>query len=116
MDLKDMDAWFLAKEEPDKSCLLALRSYIVQSDKNITEAWKYRMPFFCYKGKMFCYLWVNKKSKLPYVGFVDGKLMSHPKLLVEKRSRMKILLIDPSKDIPVTLIKSILKEAIKLRS
>ncbi|HTJ53091.1 MAG TPA: DUF1801 domain-containing protein [Cyclobacteriaceae bacterium] len=116
MDLKDMDAWFLAKEEPDKSCLLALRSYIAQADKNITEAWKYRMPFFCYKGKMFCYLWVNKKNNLPYVGFVDGKLMSHPKLLVEKRSRMKILPIDSSKDIPVTLIKSILKEAIKLRS
>ena len=116
MDLKDMDAWFLAKEEPDKGCLLALRSYILQSDKKITEAWKYRMPFFCYKGKMFCYLWVNKKSKLPYVGFVDGNLMSHPKLLVEKRSRMKILLIDSSKDIPVTALKSILKEAIKLRS
>ena len=115
MDLKDMDAWFLAKEEPDKSCLLALRSFILKADKNITEAWKYRMPFFCYKGKMFCYLWVNKKHKLPYLGFVDGRMMLHPKLLIEKRSRMKILLIDPSKDIPVTLVKSILREAIKLR-
>ncbi|HEY8936927.1 MAG TPA: DUF1801 domain-containing protein [Cyclobacteriaceae bacterium] len=116
MDLKDLDAWFLAKEELNKSCLLALRSFILQSDKNITEAWKYRMPFFCYKGKMFCYLWTNKKTRLPYIGFVDGRMMHHPKLLIEKRSRMKILLIDPLQDIPVTLLKSILKEAIKLRS
>ena len=114
--MKELDLFYLQKDEPLKSCLLFLRNHILAFDKNITEAWKYRMPFFCYKGKMFCYLWVNKKNNLPYVGFVDGKLMSHPKLLVEKRSRMKILLIDPSKDIPVTLVKSILKEAIKLRS
>ena len=117
MDLKDFDAWFLAKEEPEKACLLALRSFILQYNKDITVAWKYRMPFFCFKGKMLCYLWINKThNNMPYIGFVDGRNIDHPKLLMEKRSRMKILVIDPSKDIPITVIKSILKEAIKLRS
>ena len=70
------------------------------------------MPFYCYKGKMFCYLWVHKKFKQPYIGIVEGARINHPDLLLEKRARMKILLIDPEKDIPVKRIKAILKEAL----
>lgn len=70
------------------------------------------MPFYCYKGKMFCYLWVHKKFKQPYIGIVEGARINHRDLLLEKRARMKILLIDPEKDIPVKRIKAILKEAL----
>jgi len=33
------------------------------------------MPFFSYRGTMFCYLWVQKKDLMPYVGFVEGLCM-----------------------------------------
>ena len=67
------------------------------------------MPFFCYKGKMFCYLWVHKKYDQPYIGIVDGNKIDHPDLLIEKRARMKILLIEPNKNIPQKKIRLILK-------
>ena len=72
------------------------------------------MPFYCYDGKMFCYLWVHKKFKQPYIGIVEGKSIDHPDLIAEKRSRMKILLLDPLKDIPIKKIDTLLKEVIDL--
>ncbi|HUM48046.1 MAG TPA: DUF1801 domain-containing protein [Chitinophagales bacterium] len=109
----DPDNFYLEKDEPARSCLLALREIILLHDPEITTAWKYKMPFFCYHDKMFCYLWVHKKLHLPYLGIVEGRKINHPKLLAEKRSRMKILLIDPAKDIPVKTISVILKEALR---
>lgn len=112
--LRPIDNYFLQKEEPLKSCLQFLRGYILTQDTNITEAWKYGMPFYCYKGKMFCYLWTHKKYNQPYLGIVEGKRINHPDLLLEKRARMKILLINPNKDIPIKKINSILKEVLAL--
>jgi hypothetical protein len=114
--LRPIDNWFLEKDEPVKSCLAFMRGHILVLDKDITEAWKYGMPFYCYKDKMFCYLWIHKKYRQPYLGIVDGLRMQHPDLLQEKRSRMKLLLLDPSKDLPLRKINAILKEALVLRS
>lgn len=113
MMLRPIDNFFLKQEEPVKSCLLVLRELIPAFDKNITEEWKYGLPFYCYKGKMFCYLWLHKKYKQPYIGFVRGDLMNDPALLLEKRKQIKILLIDAENDIPVKKIKALLKEARK---
>ena len=112
--MKDIDLFYLQKDEPIKSCLLYLREHLLAFDKTITEAWKYRMPFFCYKGKIFCYLWVNKTTDQPYIGIVEGRKLEHPLLIIEKRSRMKIMMIDAEKDIPVNTINEILKMAINL--
>lgn len=113
--MRPIDLYFLGKEEPARGCLLYLRNHIAGFDAGITEEWKYRMPFYCYKGKMLCYLWTNKKTGKPYIGFVDGNLMDRPELLMEKRNRMKILPIDPVSEIPMLLIDSMLAEAIGLR-
>jgi hypothetical protein len=110
MTLSPIDNWFLQKDEPTKSCLQFLRELILKQDKQMAETWKYSMPIYCYKGKMCCYLWVHKKYKQPYVGIVEGKQIDHPDLIIEKRARMKILLIDAGKNIPVKKINAILKE------
>ncbi len=94
--------------------MLALRDIILSQDEHITHELKYGMPFFCYKGKMFCYLWVHKKLGQPYVGIVEGQRVEHPQLIVEKRARMKIMLLDAGKDLPVKTIKGILKQALDL--
>ena len=83
MVLRPIDNYFLQQEEPTKSCLLFLRQTILKKDGNITEAWKYGMPFYCYHGKMFCYLWVHKKYQQPYIGIVEGKRIDHPDLLLQ---------------------------------
>jgi hypothetical protein len=112
--LRDIDNYYLEKAEPVKGCLLFLRQHILNFDSNITEAWKYRMPFFCYKGRMFCYLWVHKKNGLPYLGIVEGGKIDHPDLIQEDRARMKIMLIDPYNDLPIGTVDKILEVAIKL--
>jgi hypothetical protein len=114
MNARPIDEYFLQKDEPTKSCLQFLREHILQLDTNITEAWKYGMPFYCYKGKMFCYLWVHKKYHQPYIGVVEGKRLNHPDLLSEARARMKILLIDPAQDMPMETIDEILTAALAL--
>ncbi|HEY5919870.1 MAG TPA: DUF1801 domain-containing protein [Chryseolinea sp.] len=110
----EIDNFYLSKPEPLKSCLLSLRDVILHSNSEITEAWKYSMPFFCLRKRMFCYLWIQKKTSLPYIGIVEGRNISHPRLIQESRSRMKILLIEPTKDLPVRVIHTILKKAARL--
>jgi hypothetical protein len=112
--LRPIDNFFLKQDEPLKTCLLFLRSHILKQDVNLTESWKYGMPFFCYNKKMICYLWVHKKFRQPYIGIVEGKKIKHPELILERRARMKILLIDPESDIPLKKINGILKEVIAL--
>ena len=110
--LTPLEHFYLQQEEPDRGCLMALRDLILRMDTNITPEWKYKLPFFYYKGKMFCYLWRHKKYKTPYIGIVESKHIDHPDLIIEKRARMKILLIDPEADLPVEKITDILKQAI----
>lgn len=111
--LSAIDTYFMAKEEPVKSCLLFLRQHILQLDKHIVETWSYGMPFYLYRERRFCYLWLHKKHEQPYIGFVDGQQLDHPQLLSEKRSRMKILLIDPNKDVPLETVNLLLKAALR---
>lgn len=112
--MKELDNFYLEQEEPVQSCLLALRNVILAQNKNITTTLKYGMPFFCYKGKMFAYLWIHKKYNQPYIGMVEGKHLLHDELIQEKRSRMKILLINAEKNLPVKLITKIILEAVAL--
>ena len=106
--------YYLGKEEPNKSCLLTLRSIILEQDSYITETQKYGMPCFCYRKKMFCYLWTDKKTDEPYLLMVEGNHLEHPDLEAGDRSRMKIFRVNPNKDIPVQKINSILKKALDL--
>jgi len=109
-----LQSFYLQKDEPLRSCLLSLRDLILQQDADISESLKYGMPFFLYRGKMFCYLWIQQKSGLPYIGFVEGKLLEHPQLVTEKRARMKIFLLDAQIDLPVEEIHTLVTEALDL--
>ncbi|RYF24365.1 MAG: DUF1801 domain-containing protein [Flavobacteriales bacterium] len=110
--LSELDKFYLAKEETLQLCLLALRDIILKHNTNISAEWKYKLPFFYYKGKMLCYLWIHKKYKKPYIGFVLGSMINDEALLVEKRAKMKILLIDLKEDISIYKINSILTQSI----
>lgn len=107
-------AFYSKQTEPIKDCLLALKHIILSLDADITSEWKYGMPFFCYKGKMFCYLWVHKKLQKPYIGIVEGKHIEHPELIMEKRSRIKIILFDAHQDLPIDTITNLINQAINL--
>lgn len=112
--MEQLDNYYLKKEEPNKSCLLALRNIILKQDINITETQKWGMPCFCYKKKMFCYLWTDKKTDKPYILMVEGNYLEHPELEQGDRTRMKIFRINPNKDLPIRTIESILQKALNL--
>lgn len=100
--------YFARYEEPLQGLFLFLRKFILDKDPDITQTMKYQMPFFCYKGKIFCYFWIHKKLGKPYIGFMEGNKIDHPDLVSEGRARVKILLLDPDEDIPVEKIDDIL--------
>ncbi len=112
--IREIDNYYFSLKEPNRSCLLALRTIILKQDGNIAETLKWGMPCFCYGKKMFCYLWTDKKTDEPYILMVEGKHLDHPKLEAGKRSRMKIFRINPHKDLPVKTIETILKSALDL--
>lgn len=106
--MKALEQFYLAQEEPNRSIFLALRDCILSLDAEVSEEWKYKLPFFYYKGKMFCYLWKDKKTNEPYIGIVRGEAVVHPLLIQGNRKRMKIFPVNPNEDIPVKIIKEIL--------
>ncbi|MBO9703112.1 MAG: DUF1801 domain-containing protein [Sporocytophaga sp.] len=112
--LRDLNNFYINQEEPNKSCLLALRNMILEQDKDVAETKKYGMPCFTYKKKMFCYLWTDKKTHEPYILMVEGKHLDHPELEAGDRSRMKIFRVNPKKNLPKKKIQLILKQALDL--
>lgn len=112
--MNDLEQFYSRKEEPVKSCLQALRRLVLAQHPQITEAWKYRMPFFCYRGKMLCYAWVDRKTEQPYMGIVQGRQIEHPALLQDKRAKMKILPLDPEQELPEATVRHILGLALAL--
>lgn len=112
--MSPVDQYFHKHEEPIRSCLQFLRAHILKQNKSIREVWQYGMPFYYCGGKRFCYLWVHRKTGQPYLGIVEGAKIAHPDLIQEKRARMKILLIDPLKDIPIRKVNQVLTLAIAL--
>lgn len=113
--LNPLDNWYGSQQEPARSCLLAVRKHLLDKVPDLTEAWKYGMPFFCYRNKMLCYVWLHKTTGYPYLGLVDGKLIGHPALIQDKRKRMKIFPIDPVKDLPLDIINGLLDDMLALR-
>ena len=112
--MKQLDDFYFKQEEPIQGIFLALKEIILKQDKDITNVLKYGMPFFCYKGKMFCYLWIHKKFKQPYIGIVEGKHFDQPFLIQENRSRMKIMLLNTDEDLPIEKIETILEKGLDL--
>lgn len=112
--MEKLENYYLNKSEPNQSCLLALRSIILNQDKDITETQKWGMPCFCYKKKMFCYLWTDKKTYEPYILMVEGKHLDFPELEQGDRKRMKVLRVDPNQDLPLKTIETILQKALEL--
>ncbi|MEO0896769.1 MAG: DUF1801 domain-containing protein [Bacteroidota bacterium] len=112
--MEELDQYYLNQDEPNRSCLLALREIILAQDERISETRKWGMPCFCLGKKMFCFLWIDKKTQEPYLLMVEGQRMTHPQLEEGNRSRMKIFRLQAEQDLPLKTINDILEEGIAL--
>jgi len=113
--VRQVDEFYTNKEEPNKSCLLALRDIICKYNPEFEQAVKYGMPCFTMRKKVFCYLWVHKKTTFPYILIRRGVELAakHPEIVVEDRKNFAIIPIDPNKDIPVETIHRIFASAMQ---
>lgn len=111
---EDVLNFYFSKPEPNQSCLLTLKSIILDEDPNISESIKWGLPCFSYKKKMFCFLSIDKKNDEPYILFVEGNNLDFPELVRGDRKRMKVLPVNPNTDIPIKLLRTILNTAIDL--
>ncbi|MEN2403045.1 DUF1801 domain-containing protein [Flavobacterium sp. MC2016-06] len=112
--MKELDNFYEKLQEPERGIFLSLKEIILKQDNDITNVLKYGMPFFCYKGKMFCYLWIHKKTKQTYIGIVEGKHFEESFLIQEARSRMKIMMFNSDEDLPIEIIENIIQKSINL--
>lgn len=112
--LNALDSFYERREEPNKSCLLALRSIILSYNPKFETALKYGLPCFTLQGTIFCYLWMDRKTKTPYISINKGIDIDHPALFLGSRKQFKLLYIDPHKDIPIKTIHEVFDLAMKL--
>ncbi|WP_413513156.1 DUF1801 domain-containing protein [Myroides odoratus] len=112
--LNTVYSFYARQPEPNQSCLLALRDFILQQDPLITSSLKWGTPCFSYKNRMFCFLAINKATQSPYLLLVEGHQINHPLLEKGTRKRMKVVHIDASQDLPLAAIQVILAQALYL--
>jgi hypothetical protein len=103
MDYFDIpDNYYLKHSEPIQGCLFALKRLILGADKRISETRKYQVPFFYYKEKKLCFLWVNRKKLM--LGFVTDKSIFPVVGGSKRKDEMEMIQIDPNSDLPVEMI------------
>ena len=112
--MKAIDWYYEQQAEPNKSCLLSLRHFILSFDPNFTETLKWSIPCFSYDGKISCFLNINRKTKHPYILFSHGSLLKNKALKSEGRKLMKSLAVRADKDLNIDLLNEIYSELIIL--
>lgn len=114
MTLHSEDDYYLSHPEPARSCLLALRRFVLTFDPRISETSKWGMPCFCFEKRILCYLWSDKKTGEPYILMAEGRFLTHPALETGSRIKMKILRVRPDEDLPVEVMRKVLTAGINL--
>ncbi|MEN0051031.1 MAG: DUF1801 domain-containing protein [Bacteroidota bacterium] len=109
-----LDSFYLEKEEPIQSCLLALRSIILNYNEDFEPLWRYRLPCFMYQDQIFCYLWVDRRTQFPYIAVGKGVEIEHPNLVQGSRTFVKLFYVNPTEDIPIDNIQEIFDLAMEL--
>ena len=112
--MKALDEYYEKQPAPNRGCLLTLREIILSYDPQIRETWKYQTPFFLFDSKMLCYLSIDRRARVPYVGLVEGRYLNHPALESGGRKRIKVLSVNPTEDIPLDTVKEVLEQAVTL--
>lgn len=112
--MKTTDNYYLEQDEPNRSCLLALREFVLKYDPGISEALKWGIPSFSLDKKMCLFFNIDKKTKQPYLLFSNGNEMEHPLLEQGTRLRMKTLVIDPNMDLPIKVLNDLMCQAVTI--
>lgn len=112
MSMTELENFYESLEEPNKGCFLFLRKHFLELGSEYTEHWKWKLPFFYYKKKPFCYIWFDKKTNFPYVCFTRSLHINRPEMQLGERKKMKAFTINPNSDIDIKTLNEIIKESL----
>ncbi|MFY0629979.1 MAG: DUF1801 domain-containing protein [Flavobacteriaceae bacterium] len=107
--MRPYDEYILSKSEPFKSILLQLQIIIESTISELELKYKWKVPFYYYKGKPFCYL--NVTNGYVDVGFWSGAYLDqyNAYLISENRKVMKSLRYFSIEEIDQEILISVLK-------
>lgn len=82
-----VEAYILDLEPERREIALLLRDLIMSSAPGVEEAFKWKVPFYGYRGAL-CYI-NNRKQGLD-LGFLQGHLLSDPSGVLEDRGTKQV--------------------------
>lgn len=97
-----LEQYYAKQPEPFQGCLLALKDIILAVSPHITHVRKFQIPFFYYKDKKLCYLWVTRKKL--QLGFVEDKKINPPSTEFKRKDKYVSIIVDPNADLPMEFI------------
>lgn len=114
--MKVTDEYIYRQPEKLRSIMLHLISVFEREIPELVLLFKWGLPYFYYKKKMFCYLAPNHKKGFVDAGFAKGyQLIRNQEILVgEKRNTVKSLRYFDLEDIDNAILIDVIKEAATL--
>ena len=109
------EEYILAKPEPWRSMLMELQAVIKHTVPDVEESYKWHLPFYSLKGKMFCFL--NFRKTFVDVGFPKGILIrGFDDVLIagEGRKQLRSLRYHALEEIDVHKLEQVLKSVASL--
>lgn len=110
-------SYILESEEPFRSILLHLQIIIEKTIPGLNLLYKYKIPFYYYQKRPFCYLNVPKNKKFVDLGFWNAAHLELHKeyMTTAGRKMMKSLRYHNLKDIDEDILISVLHEAFTVK-
>lgn len=114
--MKPAEEYILNQPEPYRSIIFNLQIIIENQVPDLELLYKWKIPFYYYKSKPFCFINVSHKRKYVDLGIVKGfEIKNHQEHLIsENRSIMKSLRYSSLDEIDTTNLVEIIQELSKL--
>lgn len=114
--MKPAEEYILSQPELYRSIIYNLQIVIENEIPDLELLYKWKIPFYYYKGKPFCFINVSHKRKYVDLGIVKGfQIKNHKEHLIsENRSIMKSLRYSSLEEIDTRVLIEIIQEISEL--
>ncbi len=117
--MQPAEKFIIEQNEPYISIMLYVRQILFKTLSNIDERFKYRLPFYYYKNKPFCYFniaksntEVRRKGQFVDVCFIKGNQMTHQSLVGgNDRKMVKSIPFFTLEEVNPILLENVFNEA-----
>ena len=114
--MNPIDNYILGLSEPFKAISLALIDLVQKSPYEFELKYKWKIPFFYYKGKPFCFVNASVKKKYVDLAFYKGFQLKKSAHILngEGRTQVKSLRITSLDDPLFDFVWQVIEEAVSL--